>query len=271
MTELAYAYGDAQAEIAAFMDTSFHRAKWDSSRWRALLDGRWTDPDAPIAVTARDAGRLIGVIGMLPVRRSSGHLINNLTSWYLDAGYRGQSLGRRMMEMSCWVDEAAVTNLSSARAAMPVAKAAGLEVLDDTRLIWHPRPDTLDARIVATQDLREVRDHADLNVTPVTVETPDGPVTLILSIKQKDDTRVMHEALWMSDRAAFATHAPAIAAALLPGPGTVLAVDQRFAPDATADAVEAIAMPRFWRPGDVPRGAVDMLYSEIVLLDMKLY
>jgi len=49
-------------------------------------------------------------------------------------------------------------------------------------------------------------------------------------------------------------------------------VDRRFvAADVVPDAVEDIPVPRLYTAGAVPPADVDVLYSEIVLLGMKLY
>ena len=60
--------------------------------------------------------------------------------------------------------------------------------------------------------------------------------------------------------------------ALLPPQDAVMAVDRRFLPgNADADEVAQIPVPRFYTPGRMPAEDVDAMYSEIVLLDMKIY
>jgi hypothetical protein len=52
----------------------------------------------------------------------------------------------------------------------------------------------------------------------------------------------------------------------------VLSVDWRFVGvDVGADGVERIPVPRFYSPGRLAPRLVDLLYSETVLLDLKLY
>ena len=188
-----------------------------------------------------------------------------------------------MVELAAADPTVTVTNFSSAVGAVPVVKAAGLTVLDSERLIWrtsldgpallklHREPKRLWNELSA-QDQQILEDHRGLNLTPVAVETPDGICLLVLSIKQKSEDRVTFEVMYVGERALLARYAADIANSLLPPDGAIFSVDQRFLPTAVkADAVEAFAVPRFYTAGRMDPGEIDHLYSEIVLLDLKLY
>ena len=284
MVEIAHARPEEREEIVRFMEAAFTRAKWSIDGWRRLLSGRWSRHGDSFAVTARDRGRLVGALGLIPAERPTAAgpaRVVNMTSWYLEKPYRGQGFGPLMMRFAADAPDVTLTNFTSARGAEPAALKAGLATLDDARLIWRPRPrarrlpverdparmtDSLTAR-----DRRVLADHADLPLTRALVETPDGPCLILLSVKRKSDAHVTHEALYLGDRRAFARHARAIADSLLPPEDAVLSVDRRFAPDADApDAVEPIPIPRYYRPGRARPEEIDYLYSEIVLVDMKL-
>lgn len=267
--------------MAGFMQHVFPRAKWGVDGWTYLMAGRWESPGDPCAVTVRDAGQLVGVLGMVCARRptSTGpKRWANLTSWYVLAPYRGQGLGQRMMEYAGSIPDVTLTNFSSAPKAVPVVHRAGLVVLDDTRCIWHartgagvglkvsedPAPGGLVGQILA--------DHAGLPLRRVEVQTPDGPLFAILAVQQKHDDYVTHEVLHLSDAALFCAHARSVADALLPEAGAVLSLDRRFVQDINvAEAIEPIEVPRFYTPGQMMPAEVDPLYSEIVLLNMKMY
>ena len=81
-----------------------------------------------------------------------------------------------------------------------------------------------------------------------------------------------YEVLHLDNAETFARNARAVAAAVLPPDGAVLSVDRRFlAGDIDGDELEEIPVPRLYRAGRMMPSAVDFLYSETVLLDLKLY
>lgn len=282
MVEIRMAHEDAErAAVAAFMQEVFPRAKWDARGWAALLAGRWAAPEDPFAVVVRDGTRLVGVLGLIFARRPTERgpqLVINMTSWYVLPDYRGQGLGLQMLQLARSVPGATLTNFSSSSNAVSVVRRAGLEVLDDTRCVWRARPVTSQGWAVQEDPILEgvsgqiLSDHAGLPVRRVLVETPDRPLVLVLMAQKKHDAYVTHEVLYVSDAALFSAHARGVADALLPGSAAVLAIDSRFVADPErADAVEPIAVPRFYTAGLLEPQEVDPLYSEIVLLGMKLY
>ena len=285
MVELPFVGYEDREHIVRFMDSVFTRAKWSTAGWRRLLDGRWSPPGQPCAVAAFDRGRMVGVIGIVATDRptpAGPRRWTNLTSWYLDKPYRGQGIGSAMMAMAGGDPHATVTNFTSARGAAPAALRAGMVTLEHERLLWdarpsdapplpvHPDPLALGAAL-PDLDRKVLADHRGLGLTGLTVETPDGLCTLVLSIKRKREGCVTHEALYLGDAALFARHARAIADSLLPATGAALSVDRRFLPDGlTAGRAETIPIPRYYRPGEMPPEHIDYLYSEVALLDMKL-
>lgn len=285
MLEPAHAHPDEREEIVQFMQDAFPRAKWSRSGWQAILSGRWSGPDDSYAITVRDAGTLIGVLGLVTAKRPtvSGMVkTSNMTSWYVNKTHRGQGIGSLMLELVTADPEITVTNFSSARGAVPVVERAGFSILDSERLIWRSSDATARLPVhhdplqlsdaLTKRDRRVLADHAGLNLKTVAVETSEGQCVMVLSIKQKHDNYVTHEVMYLGDRALFGRYARIIADSILPAEAAVLSVDRRFvAPGAMPDAIETIAVPRFYTAGRMPAEDVDNLYSEIVLLDLKLY
>lgn len=103
------------------------------------------------------------------------------------------------------------------------------------------------------------------------IETPDGPVTLVLSVKQKVDEYVTHEVVYLGQPELLAAHGRAIADTLLPETGAVFSIDSRLVNGATPDATEQIEVPRFYKGTSLLPAEIDHMYSEIVLMGMKLY
>lgn len=280
MVDIRFSDPSEREEIAQFMDAAFPRAKWDMSGWRAILSGRWADPGDPFAISVRDQGRLVGCLGLVAshhVHDGARRRILNMTSWYLNKELRGTGTGKAMLHLLLQNPDDTITNFTSAPGAAHAVRAAGMQVLDAERLIW--RPDAARKPLPMLNDLpltdteaRVLADHKGLDLHPVRIETPDGPLLVILSIKQKHEDYVTHELFHASDLSLLARYIERIAATLLPPDCAIFAVDRRFLPAKTqADEVQAFAVPRFWSPGHLKPAQIDHLYSETVLLGLKLY
>ncbi len=285
MVEITYARPDEREEVAQFMNDVFVRAKWDIDGWRRLLAGRWCGPDGRYAITVRDEGRLIGVLGLVYAERitSGGRRTTaDMTSWYVLKEYRGQGIGQRMMALATSDPAVTVTNFSSAKAAVKVLISAGLTVLDAERLVWHPRPAATgftlheDALTVAdrlnAKDRKIIEDHQGLKLRHLAVDTPEGLVALVVYPQKKHDEYVTHEIMYLGDQPLFARYAAQIASVVLPRTAAILSLDRRFAAEGiTSDEVRAFATPRYCQPGLLDPSEIDMLYSECVLLNIKIH
>lgn len=282
MTVIDYAAPEEREEIAQFMNAVFTRAKWDIDGWRQLVAGRWCGPEGRYAITVRDGGTLVGVLGLVYADRMTGSGLQttaNMTSWYILSEYRGQGLGHRMLEFITQDPTVTITNFTSAKAAVSILMRAGFAVLDAEQLVWHSGHEPADLRLMdgaATSDRlsREHRqiiaDHSGLRVQPFGIETPDGPLLLMIYPQKKHDAYVTHEAVYASDHALFAQHAQAIAGLVLPREGAILTLDRRFAaPGIEADTVQSLTTSRYYHAGGIDPAEIDMLYSECLLLNMK--
>lgn len=285
MVEVAYALPEEREEIARFMQEVFPRAKWPLDGWRALLARRWPHPEDIYAITARDGGRLVGVLGLVTAERPTAagpKRTANMTSWYVQKPYRSGGIGHQMIALATADPAMTVTNFTSSRGAVRVVESAGMRVLDRERLLWHPRMPS-SARLPVHRDIaavgsalneptrRILTDHAGLNLVMAVVETPDGLCPLLYTVKRKQDAYLTYEVLYAGDHDLLARHMRAIADALLPPKGAVLSIDRRFLPASMeADAAEPIPVPRYYIPGGMTAAEVDYLYSEIVVLDMKM-
>mgnify|MGYP003669432839 FL=1 len=282
MVEVTFASPPQREEVEAFMHAAFPRAKWGAEGWTRLLANRWGGPSGAFAVTARDKGVLVGVMGMNDSLRHTPRGLQryrNLTSWYVLKSHRGQGLGEQLMQCAMADPAVTSTNLTSAKGALALVDRIGFKVLDAQRVVWrHSGTNALsftldplgDARMEAV-DRQVLTDHVNLNLKPVVVETPDGPLTLVLSVKQKVDAHVTHEVLYLGQPDLLARHAQTVADTLLPAQAAVLSVDKRLIPDIASGTVEPIEVPRFYRGTSMLPAEIDHMYSEIVLMDMKLY
>lgn len=282
MVEITFATTSERAEIEAFMHAAFARAKWGPAGWTRLLANRWGGPKGEFAVTARDGSTLVGVMGMNDSLRHTPRgpqRYRNLTSWYVLKSHRGMGLGEQLMHHAMHDPAVTSTNLTSAKGALPLVDRIGFHVLDATRRIWRhsggaPLPltrDPLAAGAVHGIDAQVLRDHAGLNLTSLVVETPEGPLTLVLSVKQKVDAYVTHDVVYAGQRDVLARHVQHIADTVLPETPAVLSIDSRLVRRAQSGKVEQIEVPRFYKGTSLLPHEIDHMYSEIVLMDMKLY
>lgn len=284
MVDLAYAAPAEREEVAQFMNSVFTRAKWDIDGWRRLVAGRWCGPEGRYAVTVRDDDKLIGVLGLVyAVRMTDRGAVTtaDMTSWYVLKEYRGMGIGQQMIKLATSDPKVTVTNFSSAKDAVRVLEKAGLVVLDKERLVWHPRdgetfvvhddPLALGDRISA-KDRKVVGDHQGLNLRHLAVETPDGICTIVVYPQKKHDAYVTHEVMYCGDHTLFARYAGRIAGSVLPANSAILSLDRRFAQDGIkCDDIREFATPRFCQRGLLEWSEIDMLYSECVLLPIKIH
>lgn len=282
MITVTFAPPEQRQEVEAFMHAAFPRAKWGPDGWTRLLANRWGGADGEYAVTARDAGKLVGVMGMNDSLRHTPRgprRYRNLTSWYVLKTHRGMGLGEQLMHTAMADPEVTSTNLTSAKGALTLVDRIGFKVLDAHRLVWRQAGSTplemtrnpLSEADLSPVDAQVLRDHEDLNVRPVVIETADGPLTLVLSVKQKSDAYVTHEVIYVGQPGLLARHARAIVDTVLPAQGAIFSVDSRLISNAHPDATEPIEVPRFYKGSSMLPAEIDHMYSEIVLMDMKLY
>lgn len=282
MVEIRFATAPERAEVEAFMHSAFPRAKWGAEGWTRLLANRWGGPQGEFAVTAWDDTTLVGVMGMNDSIRHTPRgprRYRNLTSWYVLKSHRGMGLGEKLMHTAMADPQVTSTNLTSAKAALPLVDRIGFKVLDDARHVWRHSGgaglshtlDPLAEAALGDVDAQVLRDHADLNLKSIALETPGGLLTLVLSVKQKVDEYVMHEVVYVGQPDLLARHGRAVADTLLPDTPAVFSVDTRLAPGAQPDETTPIEVSRFYKGNSLLRSEIDHMYSEIVLMDMKLY
>ena len=187
-----------------------------------------------------------------------------------------------MLEMAT-ADETAtymVCSLSPKR--IEYFKTLGLKVLDTERLLWRKDGHEFDnlelihdvEKMVAwanPDEVKVLKDHEGLATTPVLVSTKCTQCLLLLSIAKKAGGVTYYDVLYRSNPGMFTDRVADIAQALLPDGDYVLAADRRFVEDdGPAAEVETIQSPRFYKTPHVKPRNVDLAYSEIVLLDLKL-
>jgi len=254
-------------------------------RWRRITTYGWLQDKPDFGRVADDGGRIVGFVGSVYADREIAgrrERVVSMSSWYLDKAYRGQGLGFELMGSATADDSATYTMITVSPRNLAMLPKLGYRILDHDRHVWSAsgRPVAgLDIeqdvgrileRIDASRQLM-LRDHAGLPVRPVLISTRDGSCLAVFSVKKKGEDVTYFDALHLSDPCFFAAHAQSIADSLLPPGKAVLAVDRRLLADHKADgAVEPIPVARYYKSQRLAPSEVDNMYSELLLLDLKL-
>jgi GNAT superfamily N-acetyltransferase len=273
-------------DIEAVCDLLFDNmsAKISKARWRNLLDYPWRPLDAPRGCVAMDGARAVGFLGLVTADRpldGAVHRACNICAWYMLKSYRGRGIGRRIQEASIADAALTYTILTATAATGRAFGASGFRVLDGERYILRRAAAarrTLDIiddvdRIAPLLDQparRILEDHRPYNLRHLLFQSSESACYLVLQVKRKGDDIDYHEVLHASDAGFLAENAQGIANLLLASDSAVFAFDKRFVPRAAPFESEAMRLPRWYRSHTVRPGAIDHLYSEIVLLDLKL-
>jgi N-acetylglutamate synthase-like GNAT family acetyltransferase len=254
-------------------------------RWKGLFSHSWCRDDSDIGIVAEDGDRIVGYHGHICSSRTIGvrrERFVNFTSWYILKEYRGQGLGSAMIAMATADPDTTYTAFSLSPKRIDFFKALGMDVLEEERLLWRKTGEVYDnlelihdpVQMVLRANPGEVRvleDHLDLPVTPVLVSTKCTQCLLLLSISEKGDNVTYYDVLYRSNPRLFSERVGHIVEALLPEGNCVLAADRRFVEADEYEAeVETIKSPRFYKSARVKPCDVDLAYSELVLLDLKL-
>ena len=276
---------DRDAVVALLHDHM--SARISRERWRRLFDHGWhaSQPERGVLLLAESA--LAGYLGVIHAERRIGARTArtaNLSSWYILKPWRGQGLGLAMLRHAARDPALTYTTFSSNPPALRLMAAAGLVPLDDVRLLWRrsgaPRagitvvsdPAAL-VPLVPPHERRLLENHRGLPIQPHLLRTAADDCLVVLSLKRKGEDVLWHEVLHLGRPALLARHAQAFADAVLAPGASVLSVDSRLLDGyaVTGALRQPIPVPRYFRSPDLAPREVDFLYSEIPLLDLKLY
>lgn len=270
--------------ICALLNTHMN-PDFPVERWEKLFAPAWCQDNPDMGLVAEDNGEIVGFHGHICSYRTVGgrrRRFVNFTSWYIRKEYRGQGLGKAMLEMATEDENTTYMVCSLSPKRVEHFKTLGLDVLETERLLWRKDGHEFDnlelihdmeqmVMRANPDEVKVLKDHEGLATTPVLVSTRCTQCLLLLSIARKKGGVTYYDVLYRSNSGLFTERVADIAQALLPDGDAVFAADRRFVEDDGAGAeVETIRSPRFWKTSDVRPRNVDLAYSEIVLLDLKL-
>ena len=275
--------GDVDA-ICRLLHEQMNR-KLSSDRWRRLMTYSWL-PDKPdLGRVAVVDGRVVGYVGMVHADRQldgARHRVVNICAWYLDKAFRGLGLGLELMRSATADPQVTYTNLTSSSRTLKLLDRVGFRVLDRERRLWTvvDSPTRLGIEQDEAQILRKcdgveadlLRDHAGLPIRPILIEEDNEICLAVFSVKQKYDDETYFDLLHLSNPKFFTARAQMIADCLLPRDRrAVLAADTRLLMGPPhGGTIQPMPVPRYFKSSRLAPGAIDNMYSELQLLDLKL-
>ncbi|WP_102961383.1 GNAT family N-acetyltransferase [Mangrovicella endophytica] len=280
-----------EVDIAGVVDLlhTHMNPKIPPERWRRILDYPWRPEGVERGWLVEADGRIVGFMATIYSDRltpSGWRRFCDLGSWYLLREHRGSGVGDALLQAGMAQPDVTYATMTARAATGRKIRALGFGILDDSRLLFRPRAGERGALQVET-DPDRIAPHLDawhqailahhraFNLRHALLRTQDGHgCYLVYQVKLKGEAVAYHEILHASDRSILALHAQAVADVLVEGETGVLAIDSRFLAEAGALAdngqVETIRLPRWYRSPDVAPADIDHLFSETVLLDLKL-
>ncbi|WP_250645548.1 GNAT family N-acetyltransferase [Salidesulfovibrio onnuriiensis] len=254
-------------------------------RWRRLFQPNWCDGrPQDMGLVVEDAGRIVGFHGHVcshRMIRGQRERFVNFSSWYLLKEYRGLGLGGKLVRKAIEDPESTYTVFSLSPKRTEMFRTLGMEPLENQRLLWRKRGP---AEISLTTDVdniwyrvwpeeqRFLDDNSPYGVEACLVTSSCDECLVLFTVSEKGDGTTYFDVLYRNNPRMFTELAQSIANAILPDGDAVLAADRRFALGGGLDArVETIRSPRFFKaPDRLKPEDVDLLYSELQLLDLKL-
>lgn len=286
--------GDADAVV-----TLLHQrmnSKIAPDRWRRLFTYDWLDVVPDYGRVAEADGEIVGYVGAIySDRMIAGRTerLVNICAWYLSKDHRGGGAGTELMAQATDNPEWHYNIMTSSSRTVGILDDVGYRVLDDHRYDWHRTPGSdgplgavfdavtdRDEIVAAATDteLKLLKDHAGLPVTPVLLCTPTQEALALFSFTRKGDDQPWYDLLYIRDPSILSVWGQATADALLPADNAVMSADARFCqppPNLDADTDGrarriSLPVPRFVKSQRLSGHYVDHLYTELQLMGLKL-
>lgn len=260
-------------------------------RWMRLFKCKWM-PDPPdYGRVVEIDGQILGCVAAVYADRTVNgrrERIVNPAAWYLDKSQRrrGGGLGatygvRLLSDLVRNPDWHYHINTSSSLTPNLLYRMGFVE-LDTSKYVWQAKASTdihvaLEASGAAVNDLltpherQLIDDHSGLHVHPHVFSYPGGRAMVIVGDTIKTGGVRWLDVLYVSDIKFLARWGQQVANLLLIEGRTMFAADTRFCSHAPEGAErQLLKVPRFAKTSGLPPVAFDHLYTEVVLMNLKL-
>ncbi len=261
-------------------------------RWRHLMTYPWLDNKPDFGRVVESGGQILGYCGLVysdrilstPEGGQRTERFVSMSSWYLDKSLRGRGLGKGLLAAT--IEDSAnktFTQFTNSPKPMAIVAAMGFRLLDEYRYHWKKTglPDSrllviesremilLRANAVQRQLLEDMK---DMPIKPLWLEFDNRQALVFFSIKHKGEHVLWYDLLYTSDPELFTDCAQLLANQLLPVDApSVMATDSRLVKQPDPEVVrERLPIGRHFMSDSVRPHEIDLLYSELQLLDLKL-
>jgi ribosomal protein S18 acetylase RimI-like enzyme len=252
-------------------------------RWLRLFQYDWINP--PIwGVAAFDGDSIVGFLGCIFSHSALGdpHLNCNLTSWCVARNYRGSGLGRLLFDFFLKEKRWQLNLLTAASYLVETYKSFGFEPYESHRYVFSPLEYStkikayVDSDISLTQlseaDQKIFLDHKAHRCRQVHLELGSEHSFVVLKdIPRKSKLGFFSEVLYVSNPHFLQKNPVILSKLLMKNSDSLVALDKRYLSEKPRQGKEeALYSPRLCSSSLTPRPIFHAIYSEVVLLDLKM-
>lgn len=254
-----------------------------------LMNYGWAGEKPHIGMVSEADGKVVGFHGnVYSMRVIDGveRIFGSFTSIYVLRDWRGEDLGVRMMRTYEERPDITYTVFDPSKRVHAILESCGFRDLDMNRFVWEPGETAADTGVevitghdiirplLGAEEQRYLDDHRDLTAHPVLLRDRKGQVLCFFLRQDRGDKGFCHDLIYTGDPVALARMIDSAAPAIMgDDPRARLICDERFL-DGNAVGGTRVPLPyrRMVRRASppLPDWRVDHLYTETVLIDLKL-
>lgn len=275
-------------QVATLLSVHMNR-KVSPADFRRLMDYRWAGEKPHIGMVAEAGGNIVGFLGSVwSIRRFGGdsRTFGSFTSLYVHKDWRGHNLGLRMMRTYEARPDITYTVYDPSERVHGILEQCGFRDLDTHRRVWEQgmgengeEMEVVEghgaiAGLLDAEQRRYLDDHAALPALPLLFRDGSREAFCFFLRQDRGLDGVCHELIYTDDPVALAALIGRVAGWFLArDPRARLLVDERFFDGHdTTGMRQTLSCRRMVRRAypPVPDWRIDHLYSETLLLDLKL-
>ena len=275
---------EMEEEVVAFLHLKNPRK--DSGRFRMLFSCPWRDPEDPIGYALMANDRVVGFIGTIfsqPVIGGRPRRFCNLTDWWVDEHYRGNTMLLLMPVLG--MKEHTITNLSLSPLVYRIHSKLGFSHLDEKVHLLLPVPGRLrdsgrapvsillDKTEIETvlqgDDLRIFLDHKDCLCSHMVLQRGNEVSYVIFTKRRFRHIRFTHVHYVSNDKVFLAALNDVRCAFFKINHTFLTMLDERLTGTARVPGAVKVRYPSptVFRSPDLTREQISNLYSDLVLND----
>ena len=255
-------------------------------QWARLFQYSWLEDKPDFGYVVVDKERVVGFVGTIYSQRwidNRWETFCNLSSWYLLRDYRGQGLGKRLLD--CFLAKAHLYHysiLTVSKKRVEKLNGLGFTHLDNTRYVFpglSAEPSSEFAVLTDPQSIvsylsthqhKLLQDHKTYECRHLLIHNTEESCYLIVKDFLHKD-RYCTEILYASDYDFIGRHPQQIQQSVVVDERSSVSLDSRFLGTPPPGVViEPLPTPRYYISQHRESRDFDALYSEVVLLDYEM-